>query len=64
MQRRDFIAGFGAGVALPFAAWAQQPSNAVPVVGWLDNQSPESSRELLPAFRRGLAEAGYVEAAT
>jgi putative ABC transport system substrate-binding protein len=61
MQRRDFIAGLGAGVALPFAAWAQQPSTAVPVVGWLDGQSPESVREVLPAFRRGLAETGYVE---
>jgi putative tryptophan/tyrosine transport system substrate-binding protein len=61
MQRRDFIAGLGAGVALPFVAWAQQPSTAVPVVGWLDGQSPESEREYLPPFRRGLAEAGYVE---
>ena len=61
MQRRDFIAGLGAGVALPFAAWAQQPSTAVPVVGWLDGQSPENAREFLPEFRRGLAEIGYVE---
>jgi putative ABC transport system substrate-binding protein len=61
MQRRDFVAGLGAGVALPFAAWAQQPSTAVPVIGWLDGQSPEMTQEFLPPFRRGLAETGYVE---
>jgi putative ABC transport system substrate-binding protein len=31
------------------------------VVGWLDGQSRESVGELLPAFRKGLAETGYVE---
>jgi putative tryptophan/tyrosine transport system substrate-binding protein len=58
MRRREFIAGLGAAV-WPLAARAQQP--ALPVVGWLDGQSPESAREYLPAFRRGLAETGYVE---
>ena len=31
------------------------------MVGWLDGQAPESVRERLPAFRKGLAETGYVE---
>jgi putative ABC transport system substrate-binding protein len=35
---------------------------AFPVIGWLDSQSPEPEREfLLPTFRKGLAESGYVE---
>jgi putative ABC transport system substrate-binding protein len=33
----------------------------MPVVGWLDSQSPESARESVPAFQQGLAETGYVE---
>jgi putative tryptophan/tyrosine transport system substrate-binding protein len=33
----------------------------MPTIGWLDSQSPEAPRELLPAFRKGLAEIGYVE---
>jgi putative ABC transport system substrate-binding protein len=59
MRRREFIAGLGTAAAWPVAVRAQQP--AVPVVGWLDGQSPESAQEVLPAFRKGLAETGYVE---
>jgi putative ABC transport system substrate-binding protein len=33
----------------------------MPTIGWLDLVSPESARELLLAFRKGLAETGYVE---
>jgi putative ABC transport system substrate-binding protein len=58
-KRRDFIAGLGSAVAWPVVARAQQPT--MPVVGWLDGQSPETGREILPAFRKGLAETGYVE---
>jgi putative tryptophan/tyrosine transport system substrate-binding protein len=59
MRRREFIAGLGGAAAWPLVTRAQQP--AVRVVGWLDAQSPESEREFLLAFRRGLAETGYVE---
>ena len=59
MRRRTFIAGLGSAAAWPVVARAQQA--AIPVVGWLDNQSPETEREFLPAFRMGLAETGYVE---
>ena len=59
MKRRTFIAGLGGAVAGPLVARAQQA--AVPVVGWLDSQSPETEREVLPVFRKGLAETGYVE---
>jgi putative ABC transport system substrate-binding protein len=59
LRRREFIAGLGSAAAWPVVARAQQA--AMPVIGWLDSQSPESERELLLSFRRGLAEAGYVE---
>ena len=59
MKRRTFIAGLGSAAAWPLAARTQQA--AVPVVGWLDGQAPESVRGRLPAFRKGLAETGYVE---
>jgi putative ABC transport system substrate-binding protein len=59
IKRRQFIAGLGSAAAWPLVARAQQ--SGVPVIGWLDGQSPEWLRERLPAFRRGLAETGYVE---
>jgi putative ABC transport system substrate-binding protein len=59
MKRREFIAGLGSTVAWPLAVRAQQP--AMPVIGWLDLQSPEAARESVPAFQQGLAETGYVE---
>jgi len=59
MKRREFIARLGSAAAWPVVGRAQQV--AVPVIGWLDSQSPETERGFLPAFRMGLAETGYVE---
>jgi putative ABC transport system substrate-binding protein len=60
MRRRNFIALLGGAVAVgTLAAHAQQP--AMPVIGFMSARSPEDSTHLLAAFRRGLAEGGYVE---
>jgi ABC-type uncharacterized transport system substrate-binding protein len=62
MRRREFVtslAGAAAGLALPLAARAQQP--ATPVIGILDGTPPDAFAYAMPAYRQGLAEAGYVE---
>ena len=60
MKRREFITLLGgATVVGPLCARAQQ--SAVPVIGYLSSRSPEDTRELLAAFRSGLAESGFVE---
>ena len=58
-RRREVIAGIGA-AAWPLAARAQQPP--VRVIGFLGAVSAATLALVhLPAFRRGLEEAGYVE---
>jgi putative ABC transport system substrate-binding protein len=59
MKRREFIAGLGSAAAWPLAGRAQQP--AMPVIGFLHNQSLESMQDKLAPFARGLAETGFVE---
>jgi putative ABC transport system substrate-binding protein len=60
MQRREFITFLGGvAVAWPIPARAQQP--AMPVIGFFHLTSPETTRENLAAFRRGLADTGYIE---
>ena len=60
MRRREFVKLIaGAAANLPLAARAQQP--ALPVVGYLGPGSPETDAFRVAAFRKGLAEAGFVE---
>jgi putative ABC transport system substrate-binding protein len=60
MRRRDFIKVVtGSAMTWPLAARAQQP--AMPVVGFLNPESPETRRDFVAAFHQGLAESGYVE---
>jgi putative ABC transport system substrate-binding protein len=60
IARRKFIATLGGAVACwPCAVWAQQ--QALPVVGFVNGRSADSSAHYVAAFRQGLKEAGYIE---
>jgi putative ABC transport system substrate-binding protein len=59
MRRRYFMAGLGSAATWPLVARAQQP--VVPVIGYLDLESPETRRDTFSAFHRGLAKTGYFE---
>jgi putative tryptophan/tyrosine transport system substrate-binding protein len=60
MRRREFIALFGGAAATwPLAAHSQQP--AMPLVGLLSDGTPEGFAPRLAAFKRGLADGGYMD---
>jgi putative ABC transport system substrate-binding protein len=57
VQRRKFIAAFGAAAAWPLAARAQQ----MPVIGFLDSGTRAGMDANLAGFHRGLGEQGFTE---
>jgi putative tryptophan/tyrosine transport system substrate-binding protein len=62
IKRRTLVALLGGAAvasAWPFAARAQQ--RAMPVIGFLEQRSPDINPDFLRAFHRGLKDAGFVE---
>jgi putative tryptophan/tyrosine transport system substrate-binding protein len=58
MRRREFIAAVGSAAVWPIVVRAQQ---GIPVIGYLGTASAESTGIDLDGFRRGLADAGFVD---
>lgn len=60
MRRREFIKGMVGSAAATWSpvALAQQ---AMPIVGFLNGESPERYARFAAAFRQGLGETGYIE---
>lgn len=61
LKRRAFLTLLGSAAAWPLTVQAQQP--AMPMIGFLRTGSPEGYALYAVAWRQGLKEAGYIDAA-
>ena len=59
MTRRELLLLLASAMAAARPLSAQQ--KAMPVIGYLGSQSAEALAPILPAFRNGLKDAGYIE---
>jgi putative tryptophan/tyrosine transport system substrate-binding protein len=59
MRRREIITLLSGGLVWPLDALAQVI--AIPVIGFLNSESPKPFAQLVAAFRQGLNEQGYVD---
>ena len=59
MRRREFVSLLGCAALVSPSAVGAQPAG-MPVIGYFSNRSSKSEASFLPAFRKGLEEAGYV----
>jgi len=58
MRRREFITLLGGTALMPYVARAQQP---MPVIGLLSSASSHDYAPMIAAFKKSLAETGFVE---
>lgn len=59
MKRREFFGAVGAAVLWPLRGRAQQQT--IPVIGFLNGQSPDSYAHLVSAFGEGLRDSGFID---
>jgi hypothetical protein len=61
VNRREFIALLGSAATWPFAARAQKDS--LPIIGFVSSLAPSDLNEVVPAFRKGLEDIGFLKGA-